>query len=307
MDWQGYQKWKRLDRFQKKRSSLFPIFSKAQARIPEEAKMKKCFLIPSIGIEIAEMITLRPVFLLLLLSFLWTCRSASSALTRLPAFGESELFVSEEIFLLKDLIPITNKKEIFNKNLFVGDLNFSGGIAREKTIWGEQVVTKQIEFLNETGVKGESVNYVRSIVTNSFKTYQKFTIFQPTKLFQVQFERDLTKVADEGVDNINIPNEIPQLTLSPNVDFKGKKGVLLVPIIQYAYSHNAGWFNGQDWGCMAGVRAKLLLVWIQMETKSVLHVEGLESKQKELQNNRYNFLDRSRNFQKIWKEIGEQI
>ncbi|TGM79714.1 hypothetical protein [Leptospira bouyouniensis] len=251
--------------------------------------------------------TLRPVFLIIFLSFFGTCSSGSTALSRLPALGDKELYISEEIFLLKDLIPITNKKEIFNKNLFVGDLNFSGGISREKTIWGEQVVTKQIEFLNETGVKDESVNYVQSIVTNKFKSYQKFKIFQPTKLFQVQFQRDLTKVADEGVDNINIPNEIPQLSVSSNADFKGKKGVLLIPIIQYGYSHNAGWFNGQDWGCMAGVRAKLLLVWLQMETKTVLHVEGLESKQKELQNNRYNYLDRTRNFQKIWKEIETQI
>lgn len=281
--------------------------TKAQARIPLPFKMKKCFLIPSIGLEIAEMQTLRPVFLIIFLSFFGTCSSGRTALSRLPALGDKELYISEEIFLLKDLIPITNKKEIFNKNLFVGDLNFSGGISHEKTNWGEQVVTKQIEFLNETGVKEESENYVQSIVTNKFKAYQKFTIFQPTKLFQVQFQRDLTKVADEGVDNINIPNEIPQLKLLPNADFKGKKGVLLIPIIQYAYSHNAGWFNGQDWGCMAGVRAKLLLVWVQMDTKTVLHVEGLESKQKELQNNRYNYLDRTRNFQKIWKEIETQI
>ncbi|TGL68896.1 hypothetical protein [Leptospira levettii] len=250
---------------------------------------------------------LRSILLILLVSFFVTCRSTSSALSRLPSFGGSELFVSEEIFLLKDLLPVTNKKDTFNKNLFVGDLNFSGGISREKTIWGEQVVTKQIEFLNETGVKEESVNYVQSIVTNKFKTYQKLTIFQPTKLFQVQFQRDLTKVADEGVDNINIPNEIPQWKLLPNADFKGKKGVLLIPIIQYGYSHNAGWFNGQDWGCMAGVRAKLLLVWVQMETKTVLHVEGLEAKQKEETNVRYNYLERSRKFQKIWKEIEVQI
>lgn len=250
---------------------------------------------------------LRLFFFTLLLPFLFTCRSGGSALSRLPSLGGAELFVSDEIFLLKDLIPVTNKKDIYNKNLFVGDLNFSGGISREKTIWGEQVITKQIEFLNETGVKDESVNYVRSIVTNQFKTYQNFTVLQPSKLFQIQFQKDLTKVADEGVDNINIPNEIPQFKLSSNFDFKGKKGVLLVPIIQYAYSHNAGWFNGQDWGCMAGVRAKLLLVWIQMETKAVLHVEGLEAKQKEPQNNRYNYLDRSRNFQKIWKEIEAQI
>ncbi|XDD47118.1 hypothetical protein AB3N60_03260 [Leptospira sp. WS39.C2] len=269
--------------------------------------MKKCFLLPSIPLEIAEMQILRPIFLIVLLSLLITCSSASTALSRLPSLGNSELFVSEEIYLLKDLIPVTNKKEIYNKNLFVGDINFSGGISREKTVWGEQVVTKQIEFLNETGVKEESVNYVRSFVTNQFKSYQQFTILQPNKLFQVQFRKDFTKVADEGVDNINIPNEIPEFKLSGGADFKGKKGVLLIPIIQYAYSHNAGWFNGQDWGCMAGVRAKLLLVWVQMETKTVLHVEGLESKQKELQNNRYNYLDRTRNFQKIWKEIGAQI
>lgn len=269
--------------------------------------MKKCFFLPSVPIEIVEMQILRSILLILLVSFFVTCRSTSSALSRLPSFGGSELFVSEEIFLLKDLIPVANKKDTFNKNLFVGDLNFSGGISREKTIWGEQVVTKHIEFLNETGVKDESVNYVQSIVTNRFKGYQKFTILQPSKLFQVQFQKDLTKVADEGVDNINIPNEIPQFKLSANVDFKGKKGVLLIPIIQYAYSHNAGWFNGQDWGCMAGVRAKLLLVWVQMETKTVLHVEGLESKQKEPQNNRYNYLDRTRYFQKIWKEIELQI
>lgn len=160
------------------------------------------------------------------------------------------------------------------------------------------MVTKRMEFLNETGVKDESVNYVQSIATYKFKTYQKFKIFQPTKLFQVQFQRDLTKVTDEGADNFNIPIEIPRFKLSSSADFKAKKGVLLIPIIQYAYSHNAGWFKRQDWGCMAGVRAKLLLVWVQIETQTILHEEDLESKQKELQNNRYNFLDRTRNFHK---------
>ncbi|WP_244247417.1 hypothetical protein [Leptospira montravelensis] len=269
--------------------------------------MKKCFFLRSQYLSVGEMQTLLIPILFLFLSFFASCSSGSSALSRLPALGQSELFVSEEIFLLKELIPVTNKKEIYKKNLFVGDINFSGGISREKTIWGEQVVTKQIEFLNETGVKEESLNTVQAIVTKSFKSYQKFSIAQPTKLFQVRFQKDFTKVPDEGVDNINIPNEIPEFKLQTGYDFKGKRGVLLIPIVQYSYSHNAGWFNGQDWGCMAGVRAKLILVWIQMETKTVLHVEGLESKQKEFQNTRYNYLDRSRNFQKIWKEIESLI
>ncbi|WP_232227766.1 hypothetical protein [Leptospira wolbachii] len=225
----------------------------------------------------------------------------------MPATGNAELFISEEVIFAKDILGSTNKKEIYTKNLFVGDLNFSGGISREKTPWGEQVVTKQIDFLNETGVQEETLNYVRSITTKKFKTYKPTKISQLTKLFQIGFQKDFTKVADEGVDNINIPNEIPEFKILPSYDFKGKHGVLLIPIVQYSYSHNAGWFNGQDWGCMAGVRAKLILVWVQMETKAILHVEGLESKQKELQNTRYNYLDRSRNFQKIWKEIESQI
>ena len=246
-------------------------------------------------------------FIFLFLALFVSCSASSSALSRLPALGNAETYISEEVVFAKDIFNLKNKKEIYAKNLFVGDLNFSGGISREKTPWGEQVVTKQVDFLNEAGVQEETLNYVQSIATKKFKTYKSAKIGQLTKMFQIGFQKDLTKVADEGVDNINIPNEILDFKIQSNFDFKGKQGILLVPIVQYSYSHNAGWFNGQDWGCMAGVRAKLLLVWIQMETKTVLHVEGLEAKQKEYQNSRYNYLDRSRNFQKIWKEIEAQI
>ena len=73
----------------------------------------------------------------------------------------------------------------------------------------------------------------------------------------------------DGTDNINIP----RFTLEPSplpapVSLSGRRSapqglvdgvdLVLVPLVVAYYSHNAGWFVGQEHGCGAGARFRLL-------------------------------------------------
>ena len=60
----------------------------------------------------------------------------------------------------------------------------------------------------------------------------------------------------------------PYLQVEParQIEKQESAGYILVPTIVYAYSHNAGWFVGQQWGCSAGVRLRLL--WAVYERRT---------------------------------------
>lgn len=91
--------------------------------------------------------------------------------------------------------------------------------------------------------------------------------------------RGLTEL--DGRDNVNLPRS----TLVPGALPPRADGPpwLLVPLLRSYYTHNGGWFIGQQWGCMSGARVEVLVVLYNQRTGAPVwwmsaegrHVESL--------------------------------
>ena len=70
---------------------------------------------------------------------------------------------------------------------------------------------------------------------------------------------------DDGTDNLNLPRlslQAPPMPAVQGVDGRW----LLVPYLRSYYTHNAGWFLGQQNGCMGGARVEAYLVLYDRES-----------------------------------------
>lgn len=65
---------------------------------------------------------------------------------------------------------------------------------------------------------------------------------------------------DDGHDNLNLPRTVLAPGPVPAIPEGLGARWLLVPYLRSYYVHNAGWFIGQDEGCMAGARVDVFLV-----------------------------------------------
>ena len=88
----------------------------------------------------------------------------------------------------------------------------------------------------------------------------------------------------DGKDNQNLP----RLELSPSplplssLPGEGEQtGAILVPMVVHHYSHNAGWFVGQDKGTDAGARLRLLATLYDAQTGAVLTWQDISARHEE--------------------------
>jgi hypothetical protein len=51
---------------------------------------------------------------------------------------------------------------------------------------------------------------------------------------------------------------------------KYKVSFIIIPLVEYYYIHNSGWFNGRISGCTSGYRARLHLYFIDTETNTIV-------------------------------------
>lgn len=84
----------------------------------------------------------------------------------------------------------------------------------------------------------------------------------------------------DGADNQNLPRVDfePRPLPTPPGDLPGQPQLLLVPVVVHYYSHNGGWFVGQEEGCPAGARFRLLWTLYDAHTGAVVGWRDLETR-----------------------------
>ncbi len=85
----------------------------------------------------------------------------------------------------------------------------------------------------------------------------------------------------DGTDNVNLP----RFSLEPSALVPGSvEGVdqVLVPLVVRYYSHNGGWFLGQEYGC--GMGARLRVMWTLYDNASGAPLAWGEVDARELDN-----------------------
>ena len=218
--------------------------------------------------------SLRALFLPLGVIFLLGCAS-------IPA---KKLDVNEAIILfepaaLRDIMEPQGMApmDAFEKNLFIGRILFSGGIIQDP-VRGNIWRAKYVELSDETGCHRK----ISQIVQNSIlevlrkKKYSPAQEPLPQKIEGTPLTVD-TRLSegDPGVrrtDNINIP--YVYYTISPGPDLGAvlpspKSGLVLLPIIECAYSHSGGWFNERGSGTTAGIRVILQIIGFDAQSGEI--------------------------------------
>jgi hypothetical protein len=116
---------------------------------------------------------------------------------------------------------------------------------------------------------------------------EAFSALARERKWRVQGEppsRELTRAAwsvdtgpvepGEGTDNVHVtPLRVKWSPLAG-----GLQGDLVaVPVAIHAYSHNAGWFPGQAWGCPAGARVRLAVGLYDARTGRLLSAVDVDA------------------------------
>jgi len=134
----------------------------------------------------------------------------------------------------------------FRTSTVVGNLNFTGGYVTDTSEKGMYNVSKEVRH---TSVD-EHRAMVLSWLGETLPTTTKVTRLPPPPVRAVQ--RGTSRV--DGKDNQSLPRN--RYTPQPGGKFAGPTAI---PWVIAYYSHNGGWFYGQQWGTGAGARVRVLI------------------------------------------------
>lgn len=220
------------------------------------------------------------ISILIFLIAVQSCSSTDKLEKTIKSFNNSKIYIQDPI-LLSDILNYTDSYKKFRENQFVGNLNFEGGIIIDKkdnmrtkskitTFSREDQFKKRIVKNLKTGIvkifRKKKLNYVISDL-NNLKLENSLTVDE-----SIDYDRKKETIAEEGIDNINIPHKkylFQNLKQSSQLlEFLNKHDVkfIVVPVVEYYYSHNAGWFIDQANGCGLGQRYAVQLHFFDAST-----------------------------------------
>jgi len=222
---------------------------------------------------------------------------------------------ANKILIQKPLLmqSITNTKDLkksYETSQYIGFIYFSGGLVREQRDIGVQVSTKSIDLKNQKDLVEMAENGILSIleeeISNKSIASSKVSLDKPFQ--SVKSKKDYNPTEENGQDNLNSPRMVYEMEINRSSLPKPSEGdFLIIPIIQYYYAHNAGWFIGQDWGCMAGVRLGVQFLIYDLKSQELVF-DGFSDK-KWLANMKpsLNASDYYVQLENLNKKVGEDI
>lgn len=177
------------------------------------------------------------------------------------------------------LADLNELEDDFRAGAYVGNVVMSGGYVLENTgDAGIQTVSKDYEL--------NSVESYRSTITD-WTDVTMSALLDDRGVTWKRVETDVpapirrpargSHVSD-GTDNVNLP----RFTLEPS-SIEPVSGVdfVLVPMVVQYYSHNSGWFVGQEHGCGAGARLRML--WTAYDAASGAPMEWRDVDQRSIE------------------------
>ncbi len=154
----------------------------------------------------------------------------------------------------------------FRHGVYVGNVTMRGGfVTEEDPEYGLQVRAKEYSFSAQAQLAGTAADWsdqaFAELLQDGGVTYRRAPVQVPAP---IRHRSRGTHEAD-GTDNVNLP----RFTLEPSPLAPGSApgaDQVLVPIVVSYYSHNGGWFLGQEYGC--GMGARLRVLWALYDSAS---------------------------------------
>lgn len=154
----------------------------------------------------------------------------------------------------------------FLRNEFAGNVRFGGGFVRAGGVQLE-VRGRLIEFTEQERYDAMGRAWLAETVGG---------LLDGAPAAPAPSDPALDRVAvrglhpDDGHDDVNLPRtSLVARDLGHPLEAAGADYVL-VPYLRSYYTHNGGWFLGQEYGCMAGARVEVLLAVYDADTGAVV-------------------------------------
>lgn len=144
----------------------------------------------------------------------------------------------------------------FLRNEYIGNVRFGGGIIRTGDI-ALDARARLIEFNSQDPYRAQATGWLQDTVTALLD--DNGIPHTPVRLVAAADRVAVRGMHDEdGRDDINVPRtELVPGALTGDVPTSSR--YVVVPFLRAYYSHNGGWFIGQEFGCMAGARVDVTL------------------------------------------------
>ncbi|HSA34102.1 MAG TPA: hypothetical protein P5077_10285 [bacterium] len=177
--------------------------------------------------------------------------------------------------LLNELKGVEDPSEAYDRNLYVGLIRFSGGFI-EDVGRGMMARSRELRFSHQNKfslvIRESFAGMVRNILDARGTPYE-ISDADPTPLLTVTERSLIDRYPEEGRDNINLP--LIAYDIVPRKPFRVEAGLAgrlaVVPVVEFYYGHNGGWFNGQTFGCPAGIRFRVHVLVIDGDSGEMLY------------------------------------
>ena len=170
----------------------------------------------------------------------------------------------------------------FADNLTIGHLHHEGGFVAENK-HGSQVRSKKVTLQNEDDMKTLAQQWVDERFTHILKA--RGTVVESMPPIEERFgapkkENIRGSTPRDGKDNISLPRyHLKPTPLNKELlnALTDSGDVLIVPYVVHYYTHNAGWFVGQTWGCSGGARFRVFWTAYDLKTGQVISYQDIDA------------------------------
>lgn len=195
-----------------------------------------------------------------MLPLLLACTSPELRHIEGPAAAIPPAIALSPAVLLQALPPATADLDALYAGEYVGDIWFSGGFSRMETL-DNQVRSVDVELRRQDRYREQALAWVDGVFTSLLDARGLSWVPLQTPLQTPRPQRTDIRGSGplDGSDNQSLPRfDLRPLPLqSPPMLPAGTQAVL-VPMLVHYYSHNGGWFVGQEIGNPAGARIRVL-------------------------------------------------
>lgn len=173
-----------------------------------------------------------------------------------PEFGS--------VGLVAPVFLADTSESAFDDGVFVGNIVMAGGyVVSERGDYGMQTHSKDITLSSQEPYRQMASESLAEMLESGLSASS--VAWKPIELEAPELERRKVRGThpEDGKDNVNLP----RFTLSPGAldPVEGVDQVLVPYVVRY-YSHNSGWFYGQEKGCGSG--ARLRVMWVLYDARS---------------------------------------
>jgi len=233
----------------------------------------------------------RPIFLLLVLSLLTACAADPVRITsqQVQIWQPSAIVLAPTQFLFA--LEGHGPEQMFEAGDTVGFTTHKGGFVHQPGAGGyvrskEVIIEQHAEYrARVTRWTQNRIGRALSAAKINWRPLESATALTVPKPLRSEL---LAVESPDGKDDVNMPyvefapaDRWGSPPLSSLVPPQGaSEDAVLVPTVLYYYAHNGGWFLGQEWGCVAGARFRLLLSLYRVRDGLLISSHDLEARER---------------------------